>query len=377
MNKQSKNELSRRVFLGSAATVAALSVVPLSYSCSPSESSSGTSQDPVADGKPSSKFAGVQCGTITYSFRGVDGVDATIAACVEAGVSSIELMGNGLEEAIGAPSNPVQRGFGGPPPGGAPGGAGMPAAQQPGAGGRPMRMQRPEPEPLTEEEQALQDKYNEELAAFRNDPNILDKWATLKKKFDDAGIDIHILKWTAGDTDEELDYSFQVAKTMGAVGITTELSEESCQTLGVAAERNGMLAIYHNHGQYAEMTVVEIEKWLAYSAANRLNFDCGHYFGSGYKDSTGLSPIEFIDHFHDRIVSVHCKDKTAVDNQTISNTNQVWGQGETPLREILQHVRDNYPHLYCDVELEYDVKAWSDSAKEVGKCIRYMREALI
>lgn len=391
MKNEKHNQISRRGFLGSAAAVAAAAAI------APSMVSCGPQVDPyanalkTADGKPNSKFNGLQIGAITYSFRGVNGTDEIIAACIEGNVSSIELMGNGLEAEVGAPTNPVQRsgGFGGGMPGGAmPAGAapaGAPAGARTGApagaapagapaGAAMPRMQQPE---LTEEEKALQAKYEEDLAAFRKDPATMEKWAALAKKFTDAGIEVHILKWTAGNTDELLDYSFNVAKVFGAKAICAEASEETCKTLGAAAERNGLLAVYHNHAQYASMTVADIEKWLAYSPANRLNFDCGHYYGFGYDNSTKLDIIQFIDHFNAQILSVHFKDKTKLTNEFASNQNQVWGQGETPVREVLQHLRDNYPHLYCDIELEYPVPAWSTSAKEVAKCVRYAREALI
>jgi sugar phosphate isomerase/epimerase len=234
-------------------------------------------------------------------------------------------------------------------------------------------MQQPE---LTDEQKALQAQYEADLAAFRKDPATMEKWAAIAKKFTDAGINVHIFKWTAGNTDELLDYSFSVAKVFGAKAICTEASEDSCKLLGPAAERNGMLAAFHNHAQYAPMKVSEIEAWLNFSPANRLNFDCGHYFGAGYA-TPGLDPIQFIDHFAEKILSIHFKDKTRHTNEVSSNQNQVWGQGETPIREILQHVRDNYPYIHCDVELEYPVPAWSNSPKEVATCIRYMREALI
>lgn len=395
MEKKSKIEVSRRGFLGSAAAVAALSVVPLS-SCAQGDDYATQNALLTPEGKPNSKFNGVQCGTITYSFRGLSGgVDATIQACVDAGVSTIELMGTGIEAELGAPTNPIQRGFGGfgggMPPGGAPQAAPGRSAPQttPGggapAGGAPSTPQGApggggfsrQPRVLTEEEQALQDQYQEELAAFRNDPATLVKFEELKKKFDDAGIEIHIFKFEGMSTDEEWDYAFKAAKILGAIGITAEGSEQTAQIIGAAAERNDMLGILHQHGQYATMTVAEIEQLLSYSPALRLNFDFGHYFGFGYKDSTGLDPIQFIDHFSDKIASMHCKDKTSSENETAPNQNQVWGQGETPVRQILQHVRDNYPHIYCDVELEYSVAPWSNSVKEVGTCIRYMREALI
>ena len=222
-----------------------------------------------------------------------------------------------------------------------------------------------------------QEKYNKELAEFRKSPAAIEGWRELGKKLRAAGINVHLLKFEAGDTDELLDYSFAAANAVGAKGITTEGSAEKCASFGKIAERNGSLAVYHNHGQYANLSIAEIERWLDMSPANRLNFDAPHYFGFGYEDGPKLDPMEFIDYFHDRIVSIHIKDKTSFKNPYQSNQNQVWGQGETPLKEILQLVRDKYPYINCDVELEYTVPQWSTPEKEIATCVKYARQILI
>jgi hypothetical protein len=235
-------------------------------------------------------------------------------------------------------------------------------------GGRPEQ---------TPEQLAAIEKYNKDLADFRKSNAAIDGWATFGKKLNEAGIDVHLFKFEAGQTDELLDYSFAACKAVGALGITTEGSEQKCASFGKVAERNGSLAVYHNHGQYANMTIAEIEKWLDMSPANRLNFDCVHYFGFGYDKGPILSPTEFIEHFHDRIISLHIKDKTSSKNPVTPNTNQVWGQGETPLKEILTFVRDKYPQIYCDVELEYMVSQWSTPEAEIKKCVEYARQILL
>src|SRR5581483_9330139 len=53
-------------------------------------------------GKPNSKFNGVQIGTITYSFREMpdQSAEATLKYTVDAGVSAIELMGGPLNDYI-------------------------------------------------------------------------------------------------------------------------------------------------------------------------------------------------------------------------------------------------------------------------------------
>lgn len=333
--KSETGKLSRRNFLGTSTAMAAAALLPSVYSCGSSNDLSRKSS------YPNSKFGGVQIGAITYSFRDLPGgLEAVLKACIDAGLSSVELMGTGVEDYLGAPKNPVQR---------------RPNAQN----------------PLTNSEKTAITQYVNELKEWRKTQGTIDKYKQLRKKFNDAGVNIHIYKWTAGNTDEELDYSFKVAKALGAIGITAELSEDNARLLGPAAARNGMYAILHNHYQYGEPNF-DVDKLLAYSPANMLNFDVGHYLGS-----TGLNPTDFIRKYHKRIASLHLKDKTGLNNATKKNENQVWGQGETPLAEVLHLVRDQKMLIFCDIELEYPVAPWSSSVKEVKTCMEYCRQILI
>ncbi|WP_286879721.1 sugar phosphate isomerase/epimerase family protein [Proteiniphilum sp. UBA7639] len=337
-NKITSEKFSRREFLGTTAFVTAGTLLSpvLSFGNNSLKVNGNVSIE-----KPNSRFAGVQIGVITYSFRDLEGgLEATLKACTEAGLSSVELMGTNVEDYLGAPKNPVNR--------------------------RPNSKK-----PLTDEEKRTVERYNSQLKEWRKTNGTVKEYTQLRKKFNDAGVNIHIYKWTAGDTEKELDYSFKIAKALGAIGITAELNDTNARLLGPVAENNGMLAIFHNHLQFGEPGF-NVDKFLAYSPANRLNFDIGHYFGS-----TGLNPTDFIRNYHDRIASIHLKDKTGLNNATLKNTNMVWGQGETPLAEVLHYVRDQKLPIYCDIELEYPVNAWSTSVKEVRTCKEYCRQILI
>jgi len=295
-----------------------------------------------AQTKVNSNYNGVQVGVITYSYRDMQlDVEGTLKACVESGISSIELMGTGVEDYLGAPKSPLSW--------------------------REMRKLNDQPK----KKQKEYAKFQEEIKAWRNSEETMNKYVELRKMFNDAGVNIHIYKWTAGKSDEELDYSFKVAKALGAIGITTEIGEENCAKVGAAAARAGMLALFHNHYQYAEEDF-DVDKLLALSPANRLNFDIGHYCGS-----TGKSPVEFIKKYHEQIASIHVKDKTGKGNETEANTNQVFGQGETPIKEVLQLIRDNKWPIHCDIELEYKIAPWSNSVKEVNNCRAFCRQALL
>jgi len=298
---------------------------------------------PVAqDESPSinSNYGGVQIGAITYSFRSIREVDAVLQACVDAGLSSVELMGTGIEAYLGAPVNPISR--------------------------RQMR----NPDALTDEQKEALKKYQEEIKVWRYSEETMGKYVALKKKFNDAGVNIHIYKWTAGMSDEELDYSFRVAKTLGAIGITTEIGEENCTKVGAAAERAGMVAIFHNHYQYAQEDF-DVDKLLALSPANRLNFDIGHYLGS-----TGKDPVAFIEKYHQQISSIHVKDKTTKDNEVKGNVNMAFGKGDTPIKEVLHLIQKNNWPIYCDIELEYKIPEGSDAVKETAICREFCRQIL-
>ncbi len=329
-----ENKLSRRKFLNAAAAVAALSAIPFNYGFK------GFSTD-VKDAKPNSKFGGVQIGAISYSWRSMPSSPKDIISyCLQAGISDLELMGSIAEDYLGLPKGP----------------------------GRP-----PHGVAITKEQKA---EYEKALAVATEAQRKwrlsvpMKKYSDLRKLFNDAGINIHIVKFSPANwTDEEIDYAFKAAKAMGAKGVTNEIGEEACRRLGPFAEKHKMYAIFHQHMQPAEPGW-NFDKFLAYSPSNMLNFDAGHYFGS-----TGLHPNDLIKRLHNRIFSIHMKDKTGP-KSTPPNTNQVWGKGEMPIADVLLLLKKEKWPIYVDIELEYEVPADSDAAKEVGKCVEYAKKIL-
>jgi len=311
--KKSKGNLSRRKFLGSTATVAAFSMMPINIF---GKNSPALKDMPGT--APDSNFGGVQMGAITYSWRDKPGgVENIIKYCSETGISSIELMSNDVEEFLGAPKN-----------------------------------------------------SNQDMKAWRL-ALPMSKFEDVRKMFENAGIKIHIIKFSPAKwSDEEIDYAFKAAKVLGAKGVTDELGMEAVKKLAPFAEKHGVYAIFHNHMQFAT-SGFSYDPFMAVSPAVMFNFDSGHFFGS-----TGIHPNTIIEKYHDRIVSIHMKDKTGPKTDP-ANTNQVWGQGEAPVEDILLLIKKNGWPIFCDIELEYDVKPWSDSVKEVKTCVHYARQILM
>jgi hypothetical protein len=70
------------------------------------------------------------------------------------------------------------------------------------------------------------------------------------------------------------------------------------------------------------------------------------------------------------------KDKTGKDASP-ANTNRPWGEGDTPIADMLKLIQKNKWPIYCDIELEYPVPADSDARQEVKKCVDYCRDILV
>ena len=320
--------ISRRKFIvNSAAATGALAFAPLAFSCATKDSGS--------------TFGGVPIGVITYSWRSMTTKAKEILQfCIEGNITSLELMGNVAEEFAGIPPSPprLRRGV-----------------------------------EYTEEERAAYNKARKEAAEKQKEWRLnapMEKYEELGKLFKDAGINVHTVKFAPANwSDEEIDYAFKAAKVIGAKAITNEIGDRACQRLGKFAEKHGMVVAYHNHAQPGEPGF-SFDDFLAHSPANMLNLDVGHYFGS-----TGKHPNEIIERLHDRIFSIHLKDKTGKDS-TPSNTNKMWGEGETPLADVLNLIKEKKWPIYCDIELEYPVPDDSNAQKEIIRCVEYCKNIL-
>lgn len=327
--KKSDQNFSRRRFIGTtAATAAALTCSPVIYG-----------RELLSGSKPDSRFRGVQIGAITYSWRSMPSTAEDILNyCLESGISSLELMGNVAEEFAGIPPAP-------PRPGREASDEAKAAYQQ-----------------KAEEAREKQRQWRQEVS--------MGKYRELRKMFNRNGVQIHIVKFSpAGWAGAEIDYAFNAAKTLGAKGVSNEIGHEACKQLGKFAEKHNMYAIFHNHGQPGNPDF-SFDEFLAYSSMNMLNLDVGHYFGA-----TGKHPNELIERLRHRIFSIHLKDKTGK-NATPPDTNRPWGEGDTPLADILKLIRDKKWPIYCDIELEYAIPEGSDAQKEIIKCVDYCRNIL-
>ena len=315
---------------------------------------------------PDSRFGGVQIGIISYSYRDLNlDLDATIKATAGLGISEIELMSNTVEEFAGAPAAQPFGGRRGPGggPGGPPQGAGQAAApgqgRGPGGGGRRQ---------MTPEQQAAMRARREELRKWRLSTSA-DTFKPVRKNFDDAGIDLHLLCFNMQDsmTDDEIDYAFQTAKALGVQAITTSTTVSMSKRIAPLADKHQMLVGYHGHDQTSDpnqfATLESYAAAFSYSKYNGVNLDIGHFTASDY------DAIAFIKEHHARITNLHLKDR-----KRDHGPNVPWGAGDTPLKAVLQLMKtEKYPF---PGNIEYEYKGEADVMTELKKCLQYCKDVL-
>ncbi|MFD0792341.1 sugar phosphate isomerase/epimerase family protein [Mucilaginibacter litoreus] len=309
-----KHYLTRRRFIGiSAAASAGLLLA--------SKASVASSFFNNAD-KPNSLINGVQIGVITYSFRSMPGtVEDLLKYCLECNINAIELMGDPAEAYAGAPKREGSQAWA---------------------------------------------EFAPKLAEWRGSVS-MDKFKQLRKMFNEAGVTIYAWKPNAlgaKNTDAEIEYAFNAGKALGCSHVTVELPDEAqTKRLGDLAAKHKMMVGYHAHTQ---ATPTLWDTALSQSKYNGINLDIGHY-ASG----TSSSPVPFIEKYHDRITSMHIKDRKFHDGP-----NAPWGEGDTPIKEVLQLMKKNRYKFPATIELEYNIPGGSDAVAEVKKCRAYAAEAL-
>ncbi|MHC4534589.1 MAG: sugar phosphate isomerase/epimerase family protein [Planctomycetota bacterium] len=325
MKKEGKVTISRRELMGGAAAIAA-STIMSRYALG---RSGGRGRS-----RPNSNFNGVQIGAITYSFRSMPSTAEDILKyTVRCGLSSIELMGDAVEQFAGMPK-----------------GAGR---------GRRRGM--------TNEQRQAQRKAQEDQLKWRLSVS-MDKYRALRKLYNDAGVNIHIVKFgnigNENMTYGEIEYYFKVAKALGARGITREISEQAARRLGPIADEHKIMIGFHNHTQMTSKTydgpILSYGKYLG------INFDIGHFVAG-----TNESPIPLLKKYHDRILSLHLKDR-----KVNKGPNMPFGEGDTPVALVLQLMKREGWKFPADIELEYKVPEGSDAVAEVTRCVQFCRESL-
>jgi sugar phosphate isomerase/epimerase len=287
-----------------------------------------------------SKFDGVQIGAITYSFNRIAGEpEAIIAAFVEVGLGEVELMSNHCEALAGAP-----RAVGG--------------GQGRGRG------------PMTPEQQAARQAQQEQTRQWRASTSA-GTWKAVRKKFNDAGIDVALLCYNMNDNmkDEDVEYGFAMAQGLGVKAISTSTTLTMAKRIAGIADSHKLLVGYHGHDATSDpnqtATLDSYATLMAYGKYNGVNLDIGHFTAANY------DAVAFIKEHHAKITNLHVKDM-----KKDHGTYTPFGEGDTPIKGVLQLLKKEKYGFPGNIELEYRIPDDSTLLAEMKKCVAYCKDCL-
>jgi sugar phosphate isomerase/epimerase len=286
-----------------------------------------------------SKIDGVQLGVQSYSFRDLSFEDA-LKAMVADGLGLCELFAPHIEQGNldKAPAPP-------PPPGMKP--ADMWAKMQ------------HDPDRKAKREALRQWRVTVPMSYFGG----------VRKQFKDAGIDLYAYNYSfsADMTDEELDKGFEFAEALGARFITASTTLPVAQRVAPFADKHKMNVAMHGHSDLKDpnqfATPESFEKAKAMSKYFKTNLDIGHFTAANF------DAVDYIEKNHDDILLLHLKDR-----RKNEGPNTIWGEGDTPIKQVLLLLKEKRYKIPACIEYEY--KGESNSQAEVKKCLDYAEKVL-
>jgi sugar phosphate isomerase/epimerase len=292
---------------------------------------------PLFGGLADSRVGGVRLGVQTYSFRDLpraangDAIDGVIKAMTECGLSECELFAPQVE-----PARPA--------------GPGRGATETP-------------------EMRQAQQKARQELRSWRLN-TALDHFRAVKRKFDAAGIAIYAYNYSfnADMTDEEIERGFEMTRALGAEIITASTTLSVCKRVQPFAEKHKMVVAMHGHSNKSDpnefCTPDSFAAAMKMSKYFKVNLDIGHFTAADF------DAVEYIREHHADITNLHLKDR-----KKHQGDNVAWGQGETPIREVLLMLkREKWP---IRAYIEYEYRGTRGSVEEVKTCFDYAKRMLV
>jgi sugar phosphate isomerase/epimerase len=209
--------------------------------------------------------------------------------------------------------------------------------------------------------------FRDEVRAWRlTAPSV--RFRDIKSQFQAAGVALQAYNVSFNDsfTDLEIEKGFDQAQALGAKFITASSNLKTVPRLVPYAAKYKMTVAMHNHSNVKDpnefATPESFDKALAQSKHFAINLDIGHFVAAGF------DPIDYITKNHKRITNLHLKDR-----KKDQGANVPWGEGDTPIKDVLQLLKKNKYDIPVNIEYEYKGE---DPVAEVRKCYEFIKAAL-
>jgi sugar phosphate isomerase/epimerase len=195
----------------------------------------------------------------------------------------------------------------------------------------------------------------------------LDEFRRIRAQFNDAGIILWSLTHAPqpDETDEEIARSFEIAATLGVKYMFASSLVSMAKRLEPFAAKYKIPVAMHNHSNLRPDEMARPEDFAEALRGNPhigINLDIGHFVAAGY------DPVGFIEKHHARIYGLHIKDRKK--NQ---GENFPLGEGDTPVKEVLQLLKTRKFAIPALIEYEY---RGANTVDEVKRCYEYMKRVV-
>jgi sugar phosphate isomerase/epimerase len=213
---------------------------------------------------------------------------------------------------------------------------------------------------------AARAQARQELAKWRMSVS-LDYFRAIRKKFEDAGIVVYGLSGFPGSTEEELERTFDIAGSLGAQLVTLGIPLSAAKRVAPLAGKRGVRVGLQGRPDMSVTNPDVIAKPENFAAAVTLSKDYCISIDVGDATGGGWDSLKFVEDHHDRIALIYLKDRRK-DRLSVP-----WGEGDTPLREILRLIRDKKYPIRCYVDCDYKT---GDRPADVKRSFEYAKAAL-
>jgi sugar phosphate isomerase/epimerase len=195
----------------------------------------------------------------------------------------------------------------------------------------------------------------------------------IRTKFDRAGVLLYAYNYSFRKemSDAEIRRGFEMAQAMGVKYITASANVSVAPRVDAEARKFRIMVGFHGHDDTSNPDEFSTAATFARAmqGASRyigVNLDIGHFVAAGG------DPVAYIREHHDRIVTLHIKDR-----KKNHGANLPFGEGDTPIVAVLRLLRDRKYRIPANIEYEYgDEHPGLDTIVEVKKCYAYCRTAL-
>ena len=196
----------------------------------------------------------------------------------------------------------------------------------------------------------------------------MDVFKDVRKKFNDAGILLYAYNYSFRDefSDEEIQRGFEMAHALGVTRITASSTVTCAKRVDPFAAKAKIYVGMHGHDNMKEG---EFNLPPSFEAAMKgsskyigINLDIGHF------TAAGGDAVDYLKKMHEHIVTLHLKDR-----KKDHGANLPFGEGDTPIKEVLKTLEENRWPIPANIEYEYK---GGDTVEEVKKCYEYCKNAL-